>query len=190
MAKRWSPEELAIAERIKNSDMTVKESAYLLPGRSLLAIKCHVSKVEGGMKKRGKTSWVWPAIVRELTDEPNQTIGELAKRIGCCNRQVYDYFLECHGSKLFVSGWNRSGSHYRERLSLGSEPDVAKPPKQTREERRRLDRMRYLERASKTKPFNVMLMQLGVAKQVSLSVGTGRVYQQSMSIKDDELEAA
>lgn len=192
MAKRWSEAELAIAAQIKQSAVTVKEMAHLLPGRTIHAIKRHVSVSTEGVKQRGKTSWVWQAIIRELTACPSQTIGELSDRIGCCYRQVYDQLLENHGSNVFVSDWARIGSNHREKWSLGNQIDAPKPPKRSREEKRRLERERYRFHKAKKTPFNVLLMQVGVAKLPTLTCATGRVYQQSMKLSDfdEELEAA
>lgn len=181
MGKKWTRKEIKIAKEIHRSGKTVKSQAHLLPGRTLCAIKFAVRKFNKSTKKRGDTSWVWVAIERELMARPGQTIAEIRSTIGCTQRHASELIRSRHGNGLFVSGWHSYIGHHSERWSVGSEPDAERPPRQSHEERLRLDRLRYHLRAAKKNPFSNMLMQLQGEIHVPAASNERRIYKQDMT---------
>lgn len=189
-ARKWSDEEIAIARDILASGKTVKAMAHLLPDRPIGGIKCMVTKLAGDdKKKRGDTQWLWPAIERELKQNPGQTIEELRIKFNCSHKHACDVIRSRHGSCIYVSDWKTYIGHHIERWSLGSGPDAPKPPRQSIEERRRLGRLAYRMRTAKRNPFENMLMQLqGQIAKVGAN-DSGRVYIH-LTDSPEEMEAA
>lgn len=161
MTNQWTKEEMKILRVIWESDKTVKAEAHRLPGRSLIAIKQAIWYAGWGRKKRGDTSYIWPMIVRELENAPGLTARELEKKLGTCYRNIIEQLIErSRGDKktVFVAGWKRVSSTYVQRWEVGNLPDAPKPPKQSIEERRYQDRLRYQKKRGN--PFAVAMQQV------------------------------
>jgi len=159
-SRKWTPAEAKILRDIKQSGRTVKESMHLLPGRTYIAIKEAMRDVPGGKKKRGRTSWVFLAMQRVLTETPNLTNAQLAKAIGCTRNAICGVLAAELGNRIYIADWTRSGSLWAAQYSLGNRPNAPKPPPRTREESYRAQKIarEVVKRAQN--PFAVVIRQV------------------------------
>lgn len=191
--RAWTDSELKNIDRVIKSGKTIKACMHLFPGRSEVAVKQKIGYM-GKRKPRGHYSWVWDAIVRELEANPGQTGRMLEAKIGCCHRQVMDRLYEHNRAKkkdVYVSAWVRSCINLKspgpwvQCWSLGNAEDAPKPAAMTDEDKRRRDRNKYRKETKHFDPF------ASLAGLISIPEGQrGRVFQQSMSIRDDQEIAA
>lgn len=162
-APEWTKKEIEVLKRIWASNETVKAQQHLLPGRSIVAIKCAAHVLGLPRKKRGKMSWVRPAVIAKLKEVPGLTAKELSKAIGCCYAQVMLILAELNESdkkRVYVSGWRRAGSLWVQTWTLGSKEDEPKPPRQSREERLLYDRLRHRRQTGNFNPFATLVQQV------------------------------
>ena len=153
---QWTGPELKICREIKarGREMTIKECAHLLPGRTLTAIRQQVARQPGGKKTRGRASWVWPAIQRLLEETPGLTNRELSEAIGCTRNGVqYATDHAVSQKKMHVCGWSGNAPKY----ALGDKPNVAKPTRQSREASYAIQKAK---RRAKRNPFEVAMRQI------------------------------
>lgn len=174
---RWTDAELKIVKDIKVSGRTIKDCQHLLPERTLCAIKQTMIRLPGGRKKRGKTGWVFGAMKRALTETPGLTNKQLAHVVGCTRRGIDGVVDVELGTRIYVSGWVRSGTLWTAKYSLGNLPNVPKPPLQSHEERCRKDRLAY--RARRASGINPFATAAGFVQAPSSP--RGRVFAQDMS---------
>jgi hypothetical protein len=156
----WTGSELKILRDIKKSDRTIKESAHLLPERTLCAIKQAMCRVPGDKKARGRTGWVAPAMIRILTDTPNLTNRQLAEVIGC-TRNALDSTIRAElGKRIYIADWTRAGTLWAAQYAIGNLPDAARPAPRTREESYHAQKIARdaIKRASN--PFQVIIRQV------------------------------
>jgi hypothetical protein len=175
----FSSAEKRIIREIKLSGQAVKLQLHRLPGRTLHGIQKAVASLDG-KKKRGVGSWIWTGVLSVLHDEPNLAVRDISSRIGCTSRQVTTLLNEHRGHGVFISGWEVHCRSTAATWSLGNQADVPKPPLQTVEERRAKARARHQRRnaLAQTNPFAIALGLVPAP-----IVGTGRVFQQGMSIR-------
>lgn len=160
-APQWTKEEMQILRAIWESENTIKAEAHRLPGRSLIAIKLALWNAGWGRKKRGDTSYIWPMIVKELEDAPGLTARELEKKLGTGYRNIIDQLIERskgENKKVFVVRWKRVSTTFVQCWEVGGLPDAPKPPRQSIEERRYKDRLRYQKKRGN--PFAVAMQQV------------------------------
>ncbi|MBU9236213.1 hypothetical protein KTD19_27955 [Burkholderia multivorans] len=185
----WSTEELAKLEIVRASGKTVKCFLDLFPGRSYMAIRQKIR--ETGGKPRGTFSWVWDAIVRELTVAPGLTGRQLAERIGCCHRHVMDLMIErstADEKECYIETWVRPSPSlvgpgpWVQSWRLGNLPDAPRPKRLTYEERLKRDagRRSAKRRAKRNSPFLVALGEVKAPESLASTVSHRR----------DEMEAA
>jgi hypothetical protein len=188
MAKKWTGDEIEALRQIRASGKTVKNQLHLLPDRSFLAVRFAVAKVEETRKKRGQMSWVWPNIVHALEKNPGLTASEIQARLGTGYRQIIDLLVERNqqeDKEVYVSSWKRARTLYVQQWSLGDFEDAVKPSRLTVEEVRARKRRRYHEKKGKSRnPFDAAAGLISPPQ-----APTGRVYTQSMSIREDEEES-
>lgn len=156
----WTGAELKILRDIKQSGRTVKESAYLLPGRTFCAIKQAMCRVPGDRKARGRTGWVIPSMIRILTETPNLTNRQLAEAIGC-TRNALDRAIRADlGKRIHIADWTRAGTLWAAQYAVGNRPDAPKPPPRTREERNRAEKIARDAIKRAQNPFAVVIRQV------------------------------
>lgn len=173
----FSRSEKRIIREIKASGQSVKSQMHRLPGRTFYGIQKAVAAVKG-TKKRGVTSWIWPAVVSILRDEPDLSVREISARIGCTSRQVTTLVNEHRGHSVFVSSWAVHCRTLCAKWSLGNQKDATKPEKQTVEERREKARARHRRHVARQQS-NPFAIALGLVR--APNVGGGRVFQQDMT---------
>jgi hypothetical protein len=156
----WTGAELKILRDIKQSGRTVKESAYLLPGRTFCAVKQAMCKVSGDRKARGRTGWVFLAMQRVLTETPNLTNAQLAKAIGCTRNAICGVLAAELGKRIYIGDWTRSGSLWAAQYAVGNRPDARKPPPRTREESYRAQKIAREAIKRAQNPFAVVIRQV------------------------------
>jgi hypothetical protein len=159
-SRPWSGAELKTLRSIKASGKTVKECAHLLPDRTLCAIKQAMCRVPGDRKKRGRTGWVFSTMQRILTENPGLTNAQLAKAVGCTRNAICGVLEVELGKRVYVSGWARAGSIWAARYSLGSLPNVPKPPRQTRTESYHAQKIARDAKKRARNPFCVAMNQI------------------------------
>lgn len=160
--KDFSAAEKRILREIKASGKTVKSQLHLLPGRTFYGVERAISNLKG-TKKRGETSWIWPAVVSLLKETPDLTSAEISEHIGCTKRQV-QAFIKTKGvgpdRSIYVSSWQRRPGAFIRRWSFGDAEDAPKPAVKTPEEELRAARLRHHMRRVRSSPFAVAMNQI------------------------------
>jgi len=156
----WTGSELKILRDIKKSGRTIKESAHLLPERTLCAIKQAMCRVPGDKKARGRTGWVAPSMIRILTDTPNLTNRQLAEAIGC-TRNALDSVIRAEiGRRIYVADWTRAGTLWAAQYAVGNRQNAPKPPPRTIEESYRAQKIARDAIKRARNPFAVVIRQV------------------------------
>lgn len=156
----WTGAELKILRDIKQSGRTVKESAYLLPGRTLCAVKQAMCRVSGDRKARGRTGWVIPSMIRILKETPNLTNRQLAEVIGCSRNSLDRAIRADLGKRIHIADWTRAGTLWAAQYAVGNRPDAPKPPPRTREESYRAQKIARDAVKRAQNPFAVVIRQV------------------------------
>lgn len=157
---QWTGAELKTLRDIKQSGRTIKESMHLLPGRTYIAIKQQMVRVPGGKKKRGRTGWVMPSLVRVLTETPKLTNRQLAQAIGCTRNSLDGVIRAELGKRIYVADWTRAGTLWAAQYALGNQPNAPKPPPRTREESYRAQKIARDAVKHSRNPFSVVIRQM------------------------------
>lgn len=192
MAKPWTKSELSALKALRKSGKPVKTFLSQFPGRSQYGIEYQMRKLRKkvGPKKRAAVSLVWTMAYSLLGRKPGMTAFEIALKTGFSYRRSTQVLLDNHQSAdkcIFISGWERRGANQIPLWSIGNEPDAPKLASQTHEEERQKARVRYQRNLIKRGAYNPFATICGSV----LDAGArGRVFTQSMSMKDEELEAA
>jgi len=188
----WSEEEIQTLLAIRRSGKAIKTQMHLLPGRTVNGAHHMLRKLpKQNVTRPGCFSWVWNAACALITDSPGLTVHQISERLGCSYRHAFDVFKENHESEnrcVYISGWEKHGVNQVPQWSMGTEPDAPKLPLKTREEKLLTARLRYQKKRINRGRYNPFAAAAGL---VTIPEGQrGRVYQQSMSIRDDEEQAA
>lgn len=186
--REWKPEEDAILREIWFAPRNIKTGLHRLPDRSYDAAKTRAMRLGLGLKvaaQSGTRSWVMRAVAKLLSNGVEMTTKEIAAITGIDRKSVQDALAQWRGVEFHVSGWERSDrNHTSMKWSIGVGEDAPKPMPKTIEECRR----NYRERQRIAKGiFNPFAAAAGLV--LAPDNGGGRVYQQSMNLRDFE-EAA
>lgn len=190
MNNTWTPEQEALLIRIWPTGESLKRYSKELGDRQYSTIVSHAHRVLklGSRPKsaRGVPGFAWEMIADELARHPG-TASDLIKRTRLTMAPVYAHLRKANPGPtglIHVVTWHRrsSGGGPVPVYALGPGKNAPKPDPYTTSEKWHIKKAR---RGKKSNPFATAI---GVVP-VSL-VGTGRVYQQSMSIRDDEEMAA
>jgi hypothetical protein len=189
--RHWTKEEDEIVLQIYYSRKTIKACMHLLPGRSECAIAHR--PITLGLPPRRKVSppyqsWIREAIERELRDTGPLTALQLTKKLGASYGRVRRHLYDGRGTSVHVVGYSRV--YERGTASpiwgIGPGEDAPKPPRLSKEELLRRQRVKRAAQSGRINPFAVAAGMVNPT-----STGTGRVYSQDMTIHlHDELEEA
>jgi hypothetical protein len=193
----WTDEEIKLLKKIWLGKHNLKRSLSLFPGRSYSSLTLKAHKLLLGPRPFPDRSnggcYVWAMVERELKNGDGSVV-DIAKRIGVTPSGVGSYLRpSLTGDSFHISGWYRrpQGGECIPIYSYGKGEDAPKLPSLTKEEiakRRRDARKKELFSAG-ARPRFVNPFAAAAGLVAIPSVGTGRVYQQSMSLRDFE-EAA
>lgn len=185
----WSPEEEAILAEIWADPRVLKVGMRRLPGRTYDAARVHAKAIGLGDKEaaqKGSRSPFFNDFVSLVKKHGPLTAFELSRLVKTTVRTVHRVMADCHGAEFHIGGWkNERSKNLSIMWAIGPGPDVEKPePKATLEVYKDYrDRKRI--KAGKFDPF------ASIAGLVTIPQGQrGRVFQQPMTIKDEEELAA
>ncbi|WP_157130317.1 hypothetical protein [Burkholderia pseudomallei] len=195
----WTEQQDADLIRIWLGKENLKANLHLFGGRSYGAVVNHAHALKLGPRPfsdRGVKPFALDVVLAELKKSPG-TIPELAERTRLTRSAVCAHVKPKWASKkgaYHVIDWRRRkhGGSYVPVFEFGPGENAPIPEAKTNSElcrdkrnRRRMNTIANGERPRFVNPFAV------AAGLMPAPVGTpGRVYQQSMSIKDEELEEA
>jgi hypothetical protein len=186
--REWTPAEDAILREIWSAPRNIKTGLHRLPGRSYDAAKIRATRLGLGIKtaaQSGTRSWVLRAVMKLLSNGAVITTKEIAAITGIDRGSVQDTLAKWHGIEFRVGAWERvDRNHLAMKWALGAGEDAPKPSPKTKEECWKAYRER--QRISKG-IFNPFAAAAGLVS--APEAGQGRVYQQSMNLRDFE-EAA
>ena len=185
----WSPEEDSVLLEIYSNQRAVKHQLSRLPGRSYPAVKARAARLKLDHKKPitdGSLSWIKPAIIAALSKSGSMTVADLERVTGATRAGMKPVIRRWRGVDWHIAGWERVGVHgWLPMWALGNEMDEPKPQPKSMTQACREWRQRQRIAQGRTNPF------ASIAGFVSIPEGQrGRVFQQSMSIEDDEMECA
>lgn len=190
MAKPWTKSELSTLKSLRKSGKPVKTFLSQFPGRTQYGIEYQMRKLrkKSGPKKRAAISLVWTMAYSLLRQKPGMTAFEVALKTGFSYRRAIQVLLDNHQSAdkcIYISDWERRGANQIPQWAIGHEKDAPRLPVQTREESRQKSRVRYQKDRIKRGAYNPFATVCGSFSNSELR---GRVFTQSMSMKDDEME--
>jgi len=191
----WTQEQDDSLRWIWTSAERVKENTHLFGNHSYGAIIQRASYL--GLGKRAiavrQSSVLWECMKRELKERSWNRF-DLADCLGAHPKTVYLLLVRaCKSNLAYICKWDRrpETNRFVPIYALGNKPDVPKPPLPTHTEKSRLQRKRIRNiKIVACKPIrgvNPFAVAIGLVKPSS--IGSGRVYRQSMSIREDEMEA-
>jgi hypothetical protein len=190
---KFTPEQEALLTRIWPTGDSLKRHMAALGNPPYSTIVSHAHKVLnlGSRPKsaRGRAAYAWPAIEAELKKDPG-TAPELIKRTGLTMAPVCHHLREFNpgpNGRVHICDWrkrSRGGSPIAV-YAIGPGENAAKPAPFTNAEK-------WQKKVSRKRPpADPFAVAAGlVVAPVIASIPKGRVYQLSMSFKDDEMEAA
>ncbi|MGB8422212.1 hypothetical protein [Paraburkholderia sp.] len=193
MDNKWTPEQEALLARIWPTGESLKKYMAELGDRPYSTIVSHAHKVlklgSRPVSARGRAAYAWPTIEAELKEGPGSA-SELVKRTGLSMAPVFEHLRKANpgpNGKVHIIVWRKrsEGGDPVAVYAIGPGENAPKPaPFTTAEKWQR----KIASRPVAANPFAVAAGF--VTAPVITSIPTGRIYQQSMSIKDDEMETA
>lgn len=181
----WTPEEDKALRSIYESDESIKAGLHMLPRRSHAAAKARAHRLKLDEKKAVAVkalSWLKPAIQRVLKDGRRMTSVEIASATGGSRSAVQQILAIFHGVEFRIGDWKRTDPcHWTGAWALGKEADVPKPAPVSMAvaHRKWLSKKRIREGE-----FNPFAVAAGLV--AAPSAPAGRMFTQSMSIREDE----
>jgi hypothetical protein len=185
----WSGEEDAILAEIYAGNGSIKSQMHRLPGRTYISAKSRAERLHLDHKAPitdGSLSWIKAAALIELQKGIPLSDATLSRITGATRAGLKPILKRMHGNGIRVAGWERSGAYsWLPQFAIGNEPDVPKPAPKDRLQALREFRERQRIAKGRINPFSAM------TGLIAAPTGQpGRVYRQSMSIRDEELEEA
>jgi hypothetical protein len=190
--REWKLEEDAEVRALWFEPGPLKTLCARVPGRSADAIKMRGKKLglptNRGALKRSRFSWVTKVINEELAKGVPLAVFELATLTKASEERINDLLARGKKANLYhvVSYVRRSGvGNWAGRWVLGAGKDAEKPkavPKAA------IARKTYAKKRRKAGQVNPFLAAAGMVQPPAGT--TGRVYSQSMSLRDLGKEAA
>ncbi|MBN3757194.1 hypothetical protein G3N95_29930 [Paraburkholderia sp. Tr-20389] len=192
-AKSWTDAEIKILKKIWKQSGSIKSLSRKLPNRTYYAISEQAKRIglpSGAHGNDQYLSWVDNLVTQFLEKGGAFTANEIADHTGASPRQVRVMLKRGKGKKFHIDSW-RMVDHARVMVwAHGKCADEARPEPQTKSDECKAWRAKQTRKNSRN-PFAVLMSQIGVSNVVEIDNSVrGRVYQQSMSIKDDEELAA
>ncbi|PMS25978.1 hypothetical protein C0Z16_27995 [Paraburkholderia rhynchosiae] len=164
---------------------SLEDIAARLPGRSTDAIAEFRDK-NHMRRKPGCFALPHQRVARDRMNsaiklsENGLTINEIVEKAKVSKCTVLDFVKEMHGNGLYVAGYRKTTRKPAALWKLGNLPDASYPYQKVVGPR---------TEARLRREVNPFLTAAGFVRPPPVSM-VGRVYQQSMSITDDEMEAA
>ena len=195
----WSKENEEDLAKAWIAEGSLKAHLPKFPGRTYQALIKHAHKMGLGPRPhsdRGVPPYAMQAMMAELKKAPG-TRTEIAERANLTVTAVCQQIKKTKPGprgKTHIIGWRRRSTGYLPTPVYASGPgeNVPMPAPLTNTAKSRINRARSRIRALNEqipgKKVNPFATAAGLV--VAPAAGNGRVYQQSMSIKDDEMEAA
>jgi hypothetical protein len=194
MRSDWSEGQEELLKKVWFGKGSIKASLDLFEGRSYIAVVSHAHQMKLGRRPhpaKGNAAFVWDEIVRAYTGK-TATTHEISKKLRLSHTAVVNYLnLRDAGpaGRCHVADWERKpqGGPFTPIYALGPGINAAKPsnktPEQIKAQKRDYHRRRLVANGGlpRHNPF------AAVAGLVAIPQGqTGRVFQQPMTVKDDE----
>lgn len=185
----WTPEEDDIIRAGYTSGTPLKELLKLLPVRSHKGVRDRAARLGLTGTFNGPMfctfSWIAEAAKKELSAGTPMTAVALTERVGATKASMYRVLRKLHGNGAYIADWEHAGNGYSAMWALGDLPDSVKPETVSIAQRARIRRKSQSIKQGRLNPF------AAAAGLVTIPEGQrGRVFQQSMSIRDDEEIAA
>jgi hypothetical protein len=190
--REWKPEEDALIHSIWFEPGPLKTLCVRIPGRSADAIKLRGKRIglptNRGSLKSSRFSWVTNLINEALRKGKPLAVFELAIATGASEERINDLLTSGRKNGLYhiASHVRRSEvGQWAARWTLGKGDDAPRPVPASKRE---IARRAYANKRVKEGLVNPFLVAAGVV--LPPAGASGRVFQQSMSLRDDEQEAA
>ncbi|MGX6999886.1 hypothetical protein [Caballeronia sp. KNU42] len=191
----WTPEQDALLRDIWVNGGPIKLHAHQFPSHTVGAIVGHAYLMGLGKRpnrRRGIESVCWKLMRQELKNADRACI-ELAELVNLNRSGVSKHMAARHEAKeVHICKWKRlkaSGKHvpvYR----LGAGVDAPKPPPMSNAIKNRKYRdARRVRDLLLGEPVDYNPFAIAAGAITAPSAATGRIYRQSMSMKDDEVMA-
>lgn len=189
MDSSWTPEQEQLLRDIWPTGESIKRHIKALGDRSYSTIMSHAKKVLklGSRPKtaRGRVAYAWPTIKAELEKHPG-TAPELIKRTGLSMAPVCGHLRKANpgpDGAIHIIGWRKrsTGGKPVAIYAIGPGENVPMPEPFSPAEKWK---HRCTRRGVGRDPF-----ALAKGHVVAPTTGNGRVYRQSMDVRDD-LEVA
>lgn len=165
---------------------SLNEIAALMPGRSIGALRSHRDRLklhrapEIGTERPSR---MWSLIVSALKLKPGMSTSEIVAAAGCSKASAVQLIKANHGKGLYVMDWRETTRKPAALWAVGNLPDAPYPIVPVAQ------RIGFRKAAQLRREVNPFATAMGLAAAPAVAQ-PGRVYRQSMSVTDDELEAA
>lgn len=172
----WLTPQKAMATQMYEAGAPLREIAGAV-GRSEDSIRRAVGRwklhrPEGHIGVETRENLVWPRIKSALAGSTGMTVSDMCRVTGCFKSVVLRAIAE-HRAEIHVARWQPTSRKPAAVWALGSGVDAVNVARKPNKAPRKV---------------NPWLVASGLV--VAPAGETGRIFKQSMSVKDDELEAA